>query len=138
MLQANLDQLKRVYNYVFPKFAGDQGLKNAMELVCRLSDLNLTEKEAKFCYGMSKMTVRDEVPNHHEYQKLRFVEFLEFIGRLAHSKYSDEAGLELAEKIERVLDLIFPVYNLKRIDVDGDLANDETSEESCIIDADEI
>jgi len=109
-----------------------------MELVCRLSDLNLTEKEAKFCYGMSKMTVRDEVPNHHEYQKLRFVEFLEFIGRLAHSKYSDEAVLELAEKIERVLDLIFPVYNLKRVGVDGDLANDETSEESCIIDADEI
>ena len=66
------------------------------------------------------MTVRDKVPNHHEYQKLRFVELFEFISRLAHSKNSNKVGLELAEKIKRVLDLIFPVYNLKIIDVDGD------------------
>ena len=40
------------------------------------------------CYGLSKMTVPFEMikgPN--PFKKLAFVEFLEFIGRLAHEKY---------------------------------------------------
>jgi len=48
----------------------------------------MTDKEVKACYGMSKMTVIDEEKNKSEYDKLRFSEFLEFLGRIAHAKFS--------------------------------------------------
>ena len=63
---------------------------------------------------MSKMTVKDEVKNHGEYDKLKFVEFLEFLGRVAHTRYIDETDCPLNEKLERILDSIFKVYGYKR------------------------
>lgn len=124
---------------MFPKFVeGMAGFRSTVELVCRQADLKMTDKSVKFCFGMSKMTVQDEVVNRQEYNKLRLVEFLEFIGRVAYLKYQDEPEVELAEKIERVLDSIFAVYNFKRAEVDGPLVNDDTSDESCVVDEAEI
>ena len=60
------------------------------------------------------MTVRDEVGNHGEYDKLRLSEFLEFIGRVANVKYYEETEWPLSEKIERTLDSILAVYGMKR------------------------
>lgn len=51
------------------------------------TNLNLIEKDAIFCYGMSKMTVDREHEKNHLYSQLAFVEFLEMIGRIAHSKF---------------------------------------------------
>jgi hypothetical protein len=48
---------------------------------------------------MSKMTVKDEIGNQAEYEKLRFPEFLEFIGRIAHGKFYEERDLPLSPKI---------------------------------------
>ena len=66
----------------------------------------VSDKESRFSYGMSKMTVKDEVKNRAEYEKLRFVEFLEFIGRIAYAKYIDD-DFTNAEKVEKILDDIF-------------------------------
>ena len=114
------------------------GFRSALELVCRLSDLKMSDKTARFCFGMCKMTIKDEVVFHHDYNKLKFVEFLEFIGRIAYHKYVDETDIDLAEKIERVLDSIFAVYNYRRMEVEGAIDNDETSDESCFVDEEEI
>jgi hypothetical protein len=35
------------------------------------------------------MTVKDEVGNHSEYEKLRYAEFCEFMGRVAYTKLID-------------------------------------------------
>ena len=67
----------------------------------------MSEKEVRFCFGMSKMTVKDEIGNLAEYDKLRFPEFLEFIGRIAHGKFYEDRYLPLAPKIKRVLFSIF-------------------------------
>ena len=56
---------------------------------------------------MSKMTVKDEIGNKAEYDKLRFSEFLEFIGRLALGKFYVENDSPLAPKIVIVLKSIF-------------------------------
>lgn len=80
------------------------------------------------------MTVKDEVVNRTEYNKLKFVEFLEFVGRVADLKFQDEPAIPLSEKIERTLDSIFACFNFKRIEVDGPVVNDDTSDESCFID----
>ena len=51
------------------------------------------------------------------YLELEFVEFLEFIGRLAHTKFIGselEFGLDLATKIEYVLDDLLALIDLTR------------------------
>ena len=58
--------------------------------MCRHSNLQLSDKEVKLCYGMSKMTIKDEVKNYEDYKKLKLVEFLEFIGRMAYQKFIND------------------------------------------------
>ena len=139
VLQANLHLIKQIHGFMFPKYVeGMSGFRQTLDLFCRMSDLKVTDKNAKFCFGMSKMTVKDEVPQHHDYNRLKLVEFLEMIGRVAYHKFIDDNDVELSEKIERVLDSIFAVYNFKRIEVEGMIDNDETSDESCFVDDEEI
>ena len=125
----NLDHMEAIHEDLFPKYESD-GLKRCKELIGRKSNVQLSDKETVFCFGMSKMTVRDEVANHAEYDKLRFPEFLEFIGRIANTKYFDDKETPFNEKIESVLDEIFPVYGFKRRKGGTDEGNDETSDES--------
>lgn len=79
------------------------------------------------------MTVRDEVGKHEDYEKLKYVEFLEFIGRVAHAKYSDDDETPIDVKIEHILDDVFPVYGLKRKVLGEEVDDDETSEESVFV-----
>ena len=96
------------------------------------SEVNLSVREARFCYGMSKMTVKDDIKDKASYDRLKMVEFIEFLGRVAHTKYVNEAdNLDLAEKIERILDQILPLYKLKRVPVEEDAVDDVSSDESC-------
>ena len=82
---------------------------------------------------MSKMTVQDEVTNYSQYEKLKFVEFLEFIGRLGYNKYINEKELENDVKIELIIDEIFSVYKLKRTGKLNVADDENTSDESCIV-----
>ena len=62
----------------------------------KTSGIGLKEREAIFCYGMSRMSVINEMakgPN--LYHKMVFVEFLEYIGRVADLKYRDDMDLLL-------------------------------------------
>lgn len=73
----------------------------------------MLDKEVKACYGMSKSTVIDEINNNAEYDKLRLPEFLEFLGRIAHTKFSAEKTNEpfkMENALENVLREVFNVY----------------------------
>lgn len=84
LFSVNLDLIQKVHESITPNYTGtDEGFRNCLDIVTRGSDIELSEKEARFCFGMSKMTVKDEMKNHQEYDKLRFAEFLEFLGRVA-------------------------------------------------------
>ena len=138
VLKTNADPLRKVYDRLFPKYAGSErdGLKACLELMTRTPGLQLSEKEARFCFGMSKMTVRDEVSNHAEYHRLRYPEFLEFLGRAAHAKYVDDASAsEPAAGLEALLDLILPVYSLSRKATPKELPDAASSEDSAAGDA---
>ena len=53
-----------------------------------LTPVNLSEREAYHCFGMSKMTVKDEsVKGQLQYNVLKPPEFYEYIGRVATCKY---------------------------------------------------
>ena len=91
-------------------------------------DMYVQESEVKFCYGMSKMVVTDECATYKKYTELAFVEFLEFLGRLAHVKFLDSSE-SLAWKLEQVLDEILPHYGMKRIEVNLDVNELSQSDE---------
>ena len=70
-------------------------------------------------YSLCKMTVVNELDAQGDlqYQKLLYVEFLEFIARVADLffKGSEMDDLELHEKIEHILDEILPIVEAKRV-----------------------
>ena len=90
---------------------------DAKNLCLKHCELGINEREVILCFGMSKMTVYNEVTQCENYFKMQFVEFIEFIGRLAYTKYKGSTDLSFGEKIEQLLDDIFPSFGLTRQDV---------------------
>jgi hypothetical protein len=66
IFKANDEAIKKVYDILFPRFE-PRSLAACIELFCEGSSIALSVKEIRFCYGMSKMTVRDEIVNLEEY-----------------------------------------------------------------------
>lgn len=135
VFKANLDKLKTIYGHLFPKFQ-DYGFQSCLDLCCYQSKASASEKEMRFAYGMSKMTVDDEPTKYEKYKKLEFVEFLEFIGRMADAKYK-EAG-PLNTKIEAILDEIMPPCGLARTRLAAELQDEASSEESVEINDEDL
>lgn len=100
--------------------------------------LGLSAKDVAFCFGMSKMTVRDEVGSQPEYEKLRFVEFLEFVARVADLAYKHDPTLDLGGKVQRTLDEVFPAYGHRRRDVGDDSGAGESTDESIFVDLEAV
>jgi hypothetical protein len=96
-----------------------------------VENFGMAEKDISFCFGMSKMTVVKESLNYKDYQTMKFVEFLEFIGRIADIKFrgSADASLPLNQKIEFVLDEILPAFSLKRKEVEQTVEENSESDE---------
>ena len=66
------------------------------------------------------MSVINESMNYKQYGGMAFVEFLEFIGRIAHFKFKnspDISGQTLPQKIEYILDDLMPAFGLTRNEV---------------------
>ncbi len=82
VLEANLEGLKKVYNYYQEPRKKHMTMHDAMNLMMKDTQLNLIEKDAIYCYGMSKMSVID-LDSMWQYKHLKFVELLEMMGRIA-------------------------------------------------------
>ena len=88
--------------------------------------MNIRESDVTFAYGMSKMTVVSELSSfQNNYKQLEFVEFLEFVGRLATARFRKAVSsnnvtseqLSLLGKLEDTLDELFENYDLTRTEV---------------------
>ena len=64
------------------------------------------------------------------YNTLKLSEFYEYLGRAADKLYQSESNWDLAEKIEALMDLLFPQYGLKRVPRGGKEDYASSSEES--------
>jgi hypothetical protein len=93
-------------------------IADACDLFARDSALKISDKQCKYCFGMSKMTVVNEEWEAEKYNVLAFVEFLEMIGRVADITFhhTDIAHEPLARRIEYVLDAILPLVDVERHD----------------------
>jgi len=133
VLEANLDGLKKVYtNYHEPrkKF---MTMGDALGLMMKDTQLALTEKDAIYCFGMCKMSVIIEQENMWQYKQLKFVELLELVGRIGYQKFKDNPelheSLNLAQKIEHVLDVIFKLVDVQRKEVQYNVVEESESDD---------
>ena len=131
VFEANYENIKKVFLLYHSQRQKHMSSKNALDLMMKQTDLQFTPKEAMFCLGYSKMTVRDESFNFIEYVKVQFVELLEMIGRMAKIKFRNTVQEEepLATKIELVLDMILPLANVTRVPVAIKDAEESESDE---------
>ena len=98
--------------------------------------VRLSERDAYLCFGMSKMTIKDESQRSlSQYNILKLPEFYEYIARVALMKYKDEEDLPLSRKIENILDLIFPPLGFERVGVNE---NDDDSSSDDSIDFEQV
>lgn len=104
-------------------------MMDAMRLFCKDTFSGISENEFYYCYGMSKMTVAKESQNHNNYFTIQLPEFLELIGRVAELKYRDTSGLGLNEKIEFMLDILFPLIDVTRIAVNINIEDESASDD---------
>ena len=93
----------------------------------------MIEKDAIYCFGMCKMSVVFEQETMWQYKQLKFVELLEFVGRVAYQKFKDNPelheGLSLAQKIEHVLDVIFKLVDVQRKEVQYNVVEESESDD---------
>jgi len=94
--------------------------KDCQKLI--LADAKLTglnKYHVTRCFVMSKMSVVEEsAPDAVlTYKKLQYVEFLEFLARIAELYFegSEMEELQLHEKLEYLLDELLPLVNAKRV-----------------------
>ena len=80
---------------------------------------------------MSKMGVTIEPQSYKQYSVMQFVEFLEFIGRIADAKFkhSEMSQNTLTVKIEHILEDLCPAFGLTKKDVN--IGVEDNSESDC-------
>ena len=90
---------------------------------------SLTEKQARYCYGMSKMTIVLEGSQAlDKYDKLSVVEFIELLGRIAKVKYegTEFENESFVKKLEYTLETALSHINMERVEqavVEDDSSN---------------
>ena len=83
--EANLETLKKIYEQM-KIFKGNKHVifADINNFFCSESEIQVNDKDVVKAFGMSKMTVVDETDDgEKKYDRLYFVEFLEFLGRVA-------------------------------------------------------
>ena len=66
-------------------------ITNVIEMCTTDSQLGISEKDINFAYGYSHMTIVNEERTWKKYLQLEFVEFIEFIGRIALARFKNSA-----------------------------------------------
>ena len=85
-----------------------------MDFVTNRSKLSISQEDAMYCYGMSKMSVINEgqssdlqeyncsgriiIQHQHSYQRMKFTEFLEMLGRISWLYYSQNFNADGTSK----------------------------------------
>jgi len=93
---------------------------NCLDLMSKNSKIIADENKVNYCYGMSKMHLVYETSQKHLYEEMKYVEFLEFIGRCAYAKYKDDTEADMTEKLKMLLDELMPTFGMTRKEVENE------------------
>ena len=135
-LHANQSELRILYKHYMKVKAKFLELDDAIRMFQDVPDIGLGASQIQYCFGMSKMTViyeRDKKASP-MYTEIDFIEFLEFIGRIAQMKFQGselQDQIDLATKIEYIIDDLFQSLELTRNErEEEDVASEEDGEEN--------
>jgi hypothetical protein len=87
-------------------------LQNAEALV-RSADWNICSEQVTIFFAISKMAVIDEFSSENSYDKLQFVEMIEFVCRIID--YVDQVDLPLDQKLIAQLPILFDANKIKYV-----------------------
>ena len=107
VLEININGIRGLLEFYHKPRKNYMSRKDFLNLFTKDSDVMIGEKEAIYCYGMSKMTVIKESVTPKLFDKVELSEFCEMICRVADAKYKSNTTLEIAQKIEKVLEELF-------------------------------
>ena len=120
LYKTNLAAMKKLYQFFFKvKKTTTFSMEDAVELFYNQVNLDLLPEQITNCWGLSKMTINNDIKQRTSYFIATFVEFLEFFARVAELKFKDgtHKNENLIIKIQLLMDLMFPVIGMKRKEV---------------------
>ena len=94
--------------------------KDCVDLMTKQTRIIIDENKVIYCYGMSKMAVIKDTSDRESYEQMKFVEFLEFIGRCAYTKFKEATDMSMEEKLIMFLDEMFPYFGCQRKEVEDE------------------
>ena len=131
LFRVNTEPMMLLYKKYVREDKGIRGL-TIDDLFAMFFDCNVTVSidQISLVFGMSKQTVvnDNEEKGQAALQKMQFVEFLEFIGRISMVKFlgTEMEELSLTTKIAYIMDDMFPLVGLSRNEVQ--IEEEEVSE----------
>lgn len=137
LYKTNLTALTKLWKYYFVvKKTKILYFEDAIEQFCHEVPLDLLPEQVGNCWGLSKMTVTNDIKLRKLYYEAPFVEYLEFFARVAELKFKDGPykNAPLVEKVEMLMDIMFPLVNMKRKEVVIEVEYVSVSEEDLIED----
>lgn len=140
VFDTNKEALQKVYRKYLDAKKNYLTYQDAINMMTKDSNVGISIREATQCFGMSKMTVKNEMDKvgAQQMKRLTYVEFLEYIGRIAYEKYKMNSE-PLYVKIEKILDLLFPMVNATRKEMILQVQiPEEESDESLLDDGEDI
>ena len=137
VLKANMTALTKVYKFYFISLKRKTLLlEDCVSIFTSEVELDLLPEQIEQCWGLSKMTVNNDIKQRKNYTEAPMVEFLECFARVAEAKFKEgpNKNLSLVEKIELLMDLVFPIVNMKRKEVVIEIEYVSVSEEDLVED----
>lgn len=138
ILEKNLDMIERVYEKLknLKMIRRDENIRHKLltpiqlcENISNYTSIGVPKSQLYAAFILSKCTVELENDTPEEYTKVRLVEFLEFIGRVAYARFKDDPEkhliMGLENKIYIVLKDLFTIIGEKAL-----APNDENELES--------
>lgn len=120
LFKANKSAMTKLYKYYFvAKKTKAYTMEDATEMFTKEVEIDMLPEQICHCWGLSQMTVNNDIKKRHLYFEATFVEFVEFFSRLAAAKFKEgpHKNTKLIEKIEAMMDISFPIVNAKRKEV---------------------
>lgn len=135
--KTNMTAMTKLWKYYFVvKKTKILYFEDAIEQFCHEVALDLLPEQVGNCWGLSKMTCTNDIKLRSKYYEAPFVEYLEFFARVAELKFKDGPykNAPLTEKVEMLMDIMFPLVNMKRKEVVIEVEYVSVSEEDLIED----
>jgi len=90
LFRSNLAAMKKLWKYYFVvKKTKIFFLEDACDMFTKEVNLDLLPEQIAGCWGLSLMSVKNDITGRKKYFEAQFVEFLEFFARLANLKFKE-------------------------------------------------